>query len=338
MHELLGINDELRDAIVRDATITELRRLGAEQGMVTLRLDGYRKVREGITTVDLAKLIPTWRRLGWKMLTHVTLQARFQSTPRPDAVRLARTATLPQAAYRNVLESLRDWIASLTPAAGPQSVWRDYSKSVHYSSDESAAKRALVSRFVGDAAPELLLDIGCNSGDYAAIALDAGAKHVVGLEADTGALDAAFCRAQRDRLMFLPLRADAADPSPAQGWRGLERPALETRCKPDKLLALAVIHHLALSRNIPLPDIVRWLVSLAPEGLVEFVPKSDGKVLEMLALREDIFADYDEARFRSELERHANIRSASRITESGRVLYWYKVKTSSEASHQMIGR
>lgn len=138
--------------------------------------------------------------------------------------------------------------------------------------------------------------------------------------------------------MFLPLRADAADPSPAQGWRGLERPALETRCKPDKLLALAVIHHLALSRNIPLPDIVRWLVSLAPEGLVEFVPKTDGNVLEMLSLREDIFADYDEARFRSELERHANIRSASRITESGRVLYWYKVKTSSEASHQMIGR
>jgi type IV pilus assembly protein PilB len=52
VHELLSITDELRDAIVRDATITELRRLGNEQGMVTLRLDGFRKVREGITTVE----------------------------------------------------------------------------------------------------------------------------------------------------------------------------------------------------------------------------------------------------------------------------------------------
>jgi type IV pilus assembly protein PilB len=52
VHELLAINDELRDAIVGGTTITELRRLGAEQGMVTLRVDGFRKVREGITTVE----------------------------------------------------------------------------------------------------------------------------------------------------------------------------------------------------------------------------------------------------------------------------------------------
>jgi type IV pilus assembly protein PilB len=52
IHELLAINDELRDAIVRDASIAELRRLGNANGLISLPVDGFRKVREGITTVE----------------------------------------------------------------------------------------------------------------------------------------------------------------------------------------------------------------------------------------------------------------------------------------------
>jgi type IV pilus assembly protein PilB len=52
IHELLPINDELRDAIVRDASIAELRRLGTSNGLISLPLDGFHKVREGITTVE----------------------------------------------------------------------------------------------------------------------------------------------------------------------------------------------------------------------------------------------------------------------------------------------
>ncbi len=52
VHELLAITDELRDAIVASPTIGGIRRLAANQGMVTLAHDGFRKVREGLTTVD----------------------------------------------------------------------------------------------------------------------------------------------------------------------------------------------------------------------------------------------------------------------------------------------
>lgn len=52
VHELLQIDDQLRDAIVADASVTELRRIGLANGMVTLRKDGFRKVREGLTTVE----------------------------------------------------------------------------------------------------------------------------------------------------------------------------------------------------------------------------------------------------------------------------------------------
>jgi type IV pilus assembly protein PilB len=52
VHELLIVNDELRDAIAAGAAISELRRIAGRGGMITLRHDGFRKVREGITTIE----------------------------------------------------------------------------------------------------------------------------------------------------------------------------------------------------------------------------------------------------------------------------------------------
>jgi type IV pilus assembly protein PilB len=52
VHELFIINDELRDAIVAGGSVVNLRRIAATYGMVTLRHDGFRKVREGLTSVE----------------------------------------------------------------------------------------------------------------------------------------------------------------------------------------------------------------------------------------------------------------------------------------------
>jgi type IV pilus assembly protein PilB len=52
VHELLVINDELRDAIVADPSINHLRRIALAGGMIDLAHDGFRKVREGMTTIE----------------------------------------------------------------------------------------------------------------------------------------------------------------------------------------------------------------------------------------------------------------------------------------------
>jgi len=52
IHEILLMNDELRDAVVSNASVAQLRRIGVASGMVTLRHDGIRKVREGLTSID----------------------------------------------------------------------------------------------------------------------------------------------------------------------------------------------------------------------------------------------------------------------------------------------
>jgi len=52
VHEILSVDDALRDAVVRGASISELRQIGVNNGMITLKVDGFRKVREGITTIE----------------------------------------------------------------------------------------------------------------------------------------------------------------------------------------------------------------------------------------------------------------------------------------------
>ena len=168
-----------------------------------------------------------------------------------------------------------------------------------------------------------MLDLGCNTGDYSAVALEAGAGHVVGAEADAATAHLAFVRAQRERLRFLPIVQDAANPSPSQGWREAERASFTERAQFDFLVALAVEHHLAIGRNIPLDELVRWMVGLAPRGVVEFVQKTDSTVRRMLALREDIFADYTEENFRQLLAANARIVESRAVSAEGRVIFHY---------------
>jgi type IV pilus assembly protein PilB len=52
IHELLVVSDELRDVIVNNPSLGAIRKTALASGMITLRQDGFRKVREGITTIE----------------------------------------------------------------------------------------------------------------------------------------------------------------------------------------------------------------------------------------------------------------------------------------------
>jgi ribosomal protein L11 methylase PrmA len=286
----------------------------------------FRGQLEGIDPVDLARILPWRQRLSWNVLANVVLQAKFQhrATQRDaQADARLRAARLPLASFRNMLRSLRDYIASLR-APGERTTWSDYAGKTSYSDDETLRKRNFVAAMVGDVRPTRMIDLGCNTGDYSVLALESGAAAVIGFDFDLGALDQAFKRAEEGRLAFTPLWLDAANPSPDQGWAQRERKGFAARAKADGLLALAVLHHLVIGRNIPMDQAVDWLIDMAPQGVIEFVPKSDPMVKRLLALREDIFPLYDEATFRSLVSRRARIHRAENVAEGGRLLVWYQ--------------
>lgn len=168
-----------------------------------------------------------------------------------------------------------------------------------------------------------VIDLGCNAGEYSEVALNAGASRVIGFDFDHGALNAAVARATAKELDLLPLWLDAANPSPDQGWAQKERSGFAGRAKADFVLALAFIHHIAIARNVPLDMVLDWIIDIAPTGVIEFPPKSDAMVGALLANREDIFPDYNEATFLALIERRARVVEKRHLTPEGRLLVMF---------------
>src|SRR5690606_6888985 len=113
---------------------------------------------------------------------------------RPGAASAA-PRRLPLTSLKAILAGLRAYIEKLAPR-NAATEWSGYAKSNSYGADDASLKRAFVADMAGKVKPRMLWDLGCNTGDYSAIALDAGAESVVGWDYDHGALDQAFHRAE----------------------------------------------------------------------------------------------------------------------------------------------
>lgn len=287
----------------------------------------YRGNLEGVPVADVARLLRLRDYFSPPLLSHIalpTIVSRKEKGALKSAAAKKAVKGLPRARYAAILQQLRHFIANLIPKGLADSVWGRYSTDNTYLQHETKRKIDLVSSFCRIQEPACLLDIGCNDGVYAACGLQSGARFAVGLDMDQGALHQAFLRADEGGLPFVPLYADLANPSPSQGFAEVERRSLKARLEcVDAVLALAVVHHLIIGRNIPMNRAVDWIVGWGDSGLIEFVPKDDPTVQEMLALRHDIFPNYTRAAFVAALEAKAKIVSSSVVSETGREVFHF---------------
>lgn len=289
----------------------------------------YRGSLEGIPVIELSRLL-TWRHyLKKDLLTHIVLQSWLQrstvSTLQGQGLNktTVREGTIPVQAYRKLLTGLRNWISGIEPLQISKSTWQDYAKDNSYQAGELGEKAAFVRDFAAQHRPRQLWDFGCNAGVFAKAALEGGAEYVVGFDFDQGALDRCYAEARKDQLPIQSIVMDMANVSPDQGWMGIEREGLGARRSADALVALAVVHHLAISRNIPFGELLDWLVDLAPCGVIEFIPKTDPMVQKLLALRADIFEDYTWGFFTDRIAQKARIDRVLRVGQHGRTLVSY---------------
>ena len=282
----------------------------------------YRGHAEGLPVNEMARLLPASSRLSPRLQLHVYLHARMSGSAR-GAAGSAGGKPMTKSALVWLVGNMRACVAALQSPVG-RSTWGGYATQAPYTAQAAERKHTFVAAYVAALRPELLLDLGCNSGDYSATALAAGARRVIGTDLDLNALDEAVKAADGQSLDFLPLFLDVLDPSPGQGWAGRERQSFQDRLQAQGLLALALLHHMVIGRNVPLPQAVDWLVSLAPTGVIEFVPKTDPMVQHMLSAREDIFADYTEAHFCQCLAQRATLVRSERISDTGRAVFQYE--------------
>ncbi len=274
--------------------------------------------------LDLAsRLLPRRTRLRFGLLTHIHLHARSQQ-------RFAGTSTAPAAQGKVGKNSLLGLIDSLENAVRrmqwqPRGTeWAEYTSETHYTDRARDEKSRLVSEMLDRDAPDSVWDLGANTGEFSRIASTRGIS-TVSFDGDPAAVERNYlrCREERD-AMVTPLLLDLTNPSPGIGWAHTERTSWLDRGPAHTALALALIHHLAISNNVPLPVLSTFFASLCRNLIIEFVPKEDEKVRILLASREDIFPDYDEAGFERAFERDFVIDAKEQITDTNRTLYYMR--------------
>ena len=286
--------------------------------------DVYRARLRGVATSDVARQLGWWGALRTGTFIHVIVNSLAQTSSGDTPT--SRRSHLTRAGLELLLRSLRRAIERLELPRG-QRDWSSYEIHNSYSEPERVAKAAAVRDFGARVRPALLLDVGCNAGEYSEIALEAGAQQALGLERDAGAANRAVIRAQGLKKPFLPLQVDIQNPSPAQGLELAERRSLADRVAPDAVLCLALLHHLVLGEGVPLPAALRSIVRLAPRGLIEFVPPDDPMSKRIAGPAERLRHPYDLASFVTELSRLADLGQRTELTSTGRLLIEYSRRT-----------
>jgi SAM-dependent methyltransferase len=286
---------------------------------------------DGLTASDVAGMFSGLRRFRKGVLRNVTLHSVLErrvttaaETVRSDLKSSGFSTDLAKATARNLLKLVRDLeVAKRGSASDDQhSVWSDYRDTCSYSDDDARAKHAFVQAALTEGDNGLVLDLGANDGEYSRLAAE-HADLVVAVDGDEKVIDLLYRRlhAQGDRKI-LPLVMNLADPSGGIGWRNRERAPFAERVRPDVTLALALVHHLTIAANVPLPEVVAWLASFGGRVVVELPHPDDVQVKRLLANKPaGLFDDYRRDAFEALLAERFLVHRQETLPGGTRTLY-----------------
>jgi hypothetical protein len=275
--------------------------------------------------LDLAsRLLPlrSFRRLP--LLLHIYLHARTQRRYADKMVdKTATTRRMSKTGFQGLIDSLESGLRQLRwKPAGTE--WADYYAIHNYTPAGIEHKKQTVETFLDRVQPRDVWDLGANVGLFSRLASSRNVP-TLAFDVDPGAVEQNYlaCVAEGETNL-LPLVLDLTNPSPGIGWHHRERMSLLERGPADAVMALALVHHLAIGNNVPLGQLAAFLSQLGRWLIIEFVPKSDSQVQRLLATRDDIFPDYTPAGFERACAEHFDICASERIQDSERCLYLMK--------------
>ena len=256
---------------------------------------------------------------------HVHLQAKFAGKQKP--VRPGQPGGQKPVAENNfskqklelLLKGLESFVQKIS-AKNVKTTWDDYYTDTILGDDYLNAKTNLVKSFSNFIDFKTVIDLGANDGHFSLLFIDT--KEVIATDADANCINDLYLNIKKEnRHNILPLVNNLTTPSPAIGWNNTERDSITSRLKADLVLALALVHHLAIVNNVPLTLIASWLQPMGEQLIIEFVPKSDEKVKQLLQHRADIFEDYSLENFRSIFAEKYKIVKEEKVGNTNRILF-----------------
>jgi hypothetical protein len=276
---------------------------------------------DGIPLPVTRSLLPWRSKFSFYTYLHIHLHERLSAKSAPKT---QHQPGFSEKKLLRLLESLRSLVTSLSWKRGP-TTWANYYNDATLRQDYVEQKRNIINEwFQTLTGVKTAVDLGANEGMFSYL-LSQKNIPVIAVDLDHTALTNLYQKIKRQHEKnILPVLVDLANPSPSIGLNNTERNSFLDRVNVDVALALALVHHLAIGKNIPLGKIAELFENLANWLIVEFIPKQDEKVQLMLRQKRDIYDDYNEESFLKAFEGYFNIQDKKLIAGSGRVLFLMK--------------
>lgn len=281
--------------------------------------------RDGYEPADIAPYLSRWLRWREPFRSLVTMPLLLEKNGGAGAQGTAQVRQEPavaQSTLRRNLAGLRRQLDRLEPNRRATR-WSGYTQTAdHYGKEDQQHKQRFVREALTTAQPGQVLDLGANTGVFSRIAAQCGAN-VVAWDTDVGATEENWREAQRLKVPVLPVLANPARPTPAVGWRNRESLALLDRARGrfDCVMMLGLIHHLLLSEQIPLAEIAGLVAELTLRwAIVEWVPATDPRFVDLMRGREALYGHLDEAAFAAAMGVYFTVAKREALP-NGRVLF-----------------
>lgn len=279
----------------------------------------HRGSSDGVPLATASALLPPRTRFALGLLLHIHLHASAQRRFADRAVR-SRGGTLTLAAQRRLIVHLRKTIERLRWYASG-TVWAEYESEHQYSAESIEEKKRIVADYVRRIGPQIVWDLGANTGVFSRIAADSGSL-VISMDFDGAAVERNYLRLKNEtNPTILPLVMDLLNPSPASGWANTERKSLTERGPADLVLALALVHHLTFSGNVPFGRIAEYFAQLGNALVIEYVPYSDPQVQRLVQNRVEMPHEFGKEHFEASFGDSFDVVDSQPVGTSGRTLY-----------------
>jgi len=279
---------------------------------------------DGIPLNLASRILPAATKINFCLLTHIHLHALNQKRMANKKVNKS-SFKMTKFQMISLIDSLKSGIEKIK-MKNFQTEWKEYYNFTNYSDKAFNQKQLLLKNFLTKLKPKTVLDIGANEGKFSEIACQEGA-YTIACDIDPLSVEKAYLASKQSKNnLLLPLIIDLTNPSQNLGWANTERKSFSQRIKVDCIVALALIHHLAIPHNLPFSRIAQYFASLGKYLIIEFVPKEDSNVQILLQNRKDIFDHYSKQGFEKTFSEYFRIIQVENIQESKRTLYLLKQK------------
>jgi hypothetical protein len=280
---------------------------------------------DGMELQDLTSILPKKTKLNLHIYAHIWLHAKTLQQQKGNKT---SNISFSQKKLTDILQSLTILIEKLKEPS-IKTTWDDYYEHTILNKQYLKAKEELVLEFNNSIQGKSLLDLGANDGNFTKLLLR-NYEYAIAIDGDYNCINELYRFAKTNKKTIYPVVSGLEHPTPAIGWGNTERDSLLNRIQVDTCLALAVIHHLAISKNIPLQKICDLLATTCKTLIIEFVPKTDDKVKILLQNRVDIFIDYTIEDFIAIFTKKFTIVKQQKIGETDRELFLMRKKQGDE--------